>query len=87
MITVDAVRSRVRNSFETIVADLVDLVAIPSVSASSHDQSQVARSAEHVAGLLRKTGLEARVLSAPGLTRSEERRVGKECRSRWSPYH
>ena len=27
---------------------------------------------------------------APGsqnLKRSEERRVGKECRSRWSPYH
>ncbi len=23
----------------------------------------------------------------PDLTRSEERRVGKECRSRWSPYH
>ena len=23
----------------------------------------------------------------PQLTRSEERRVGKECRSRWSPYH
>src|SRR2546427_6907448 len=23
----------------------------------------------------------------PGDTRSEERRVGKECRSRWSPYH
>ena len=22
-----------------------------------------------------------------GTTRSEERRVGKECRSRWSPYH
>jgi len=22
-----------------------------------------------------------------GPTRSEERRVGKECRSRWSPYH
>ena len=28
-------------------------------------------------------------LSRIGLlvTRSEERRVGKECRSRWSPYH
>ena len=28
-------------------------------------------------------------LSLPFLwtTRSEERRVGKECRSRWSPYH
>ena len=24
---------------------------------------------------------------APYLHRSEERRVGKECRSRWSPYH
>src|SRR3989441_11310773 len=24
---------------------------------------------------------------APILLRSEERRVGKECRSRWSPYH
>ena len=22
-----------------------------------------------------------------GIQRSEERRVGKECRSRWSPYH
>ena len=22
-----------------------------------------------------------------GTCRSEERRVGKECRSRWSPYH
>src|SRR5258708_33048079 len=26
-------------------------------------------------------------LSAPQIARSEERRVGKECRSRWSPYH
>src|SRR5256885_6387976 len=25
--------------------------------------------------------------SEVGLRRSEERRVGKECRSRWSPYH
>src|SRR3712207_2108824 len=24
---------------------------------------------------------------APAAPRSEERRVGKECRSRWSPYH
>ena len=23
----------------------------------------------------------------PDILRSEERRVGKECRSRWSPYH
>ena len=28
-----------------------------------------------------------RYLLGGDLTRSEERRVGKECRSRWSPYH
>src|SRR5260221_7777418 len=26
-------------------------------------------------------------IRSPFLGRSEERRVGKECRSRWSPYH
>ena len=26
-------------------------------------------------------------LKVRGIRRSEERRVGKECRSRWSPYH
>ena len=26
-------------------------------------------------------------IMSPGQRRSEERRVGKECRSRWSPYH
>src|SRR2546422_2418138 len=28
-----------------------------------------------------------RILIATDAARSEERRVGKECRSRWSPYH
>ena len=27
------------------------------------------------------------IAGAGPVTRSEERRVGKECRSRWSPYH
>src|SRR3712207_9267501 len=26
-------------------------------------------------------------MGIPSVARSEERRVGKECRSRWSPYH
>ena len=30
---------------------------------------------------------EMHILYEVRLTRSEERRVGKECRSRWSPYH
>src|ERR1039458_7711489 len=29
----------------------------------------------------------ARFKKCPTCARSEERRVGKECRSRWSPYH
>src|SRR5690348_17585109 len=29
----------------------------------------------------------ARGLATAGRVRSEERRVGKECRSRWAPYH
>src|SRR2546430_15706495 len=32
-------------------------------------------------------GPEAPVVEQGGSERSEERRVGKECRSRWSPYH
>ena len=27
------------------------------------------------------------IIGAVHISRSEERRVGKECRSRWSPYH
>ena len=41
--------------------------------------------------LLADTGLLAPILpevaAMAGVARSEERRVGKECRSRWSPYH
>ena len=32
-------------------------------------------------------GLRVMAMSATPRSRSEERRVGKECRSRWSPYH
>ena len=37
---------------------------------------------------LRKVNSENRMKAVASVTfRSEERRVGKECRSRWSPYH
>src|SRR2546429_2722549 len=32
-------------------------------------------------------GAQPTLMGALSLVRSEERRVGKECRSRWSPYH
>ena len=34
-----------------------------------------------------KTTEEVRETKEKDFDRSEERRVGKECRSRWSPYH
>ena len=40
------------------------------------------------AGEFLRYGVHARALGmGRAYTRSEERRVGKECRSRWSPYH
>ena len=35
----------------------------------------------------RPAGIHPSAVIDPTATRSEERRVGKECRSRWSPYH
>ncbi|WP_136193280.1 dipeptidase [Actinomyces procaprae] len=66
MITSHAVRAAVHDSFDRVVNDLTELVAIPSVSAAGHDPAQVSRSAEHVAALLRDAGLEARVASVQG---------------------
>src|SRR2546430_6099180 len=39
------------------------------------------------AAQLRQVGPLGRVQLEAPRSRSEERRVGKECRSRWSPYH
>ena len=40
-----------------------------------------------LAGRDLKPGVAALSAGASDMSRSEERRVGKECRSRWSPYH
>jgi len=37
--------------------------------------------------LIRRLAVDDIAVAKPVLERSEERRVGKECRSRWSPYH
>ena len=44
---------------------------------------------EYICSYLNKdmNALELACSSGQLTTRSEERRVGKECRSRWSPYH
>src|SRR3712207_5068080 len=59
--------------------DLDDLATPPGAGvAHAHSDGKVA------AGSYATRGLDAYVVPRG---RSEERRVGKECRSRWSPYH
>src|SRR5258707_13139040 len=64
----------------------------PVLRAKRHLEAHAERepTAEDIAHLVGKDTDEVRRLlsrSEHTASRSEERRVGKECRSRWSPYH
>ncbi|WP_374969441.1 dipeptidase [Terrabacter sp. BE26] len=63
---IQQIRDRVAGLMPQVRADLEQLVRIPSVSASSFDQSQVARSAEAVAELLRREGLDVDIVVEGG---------------------
>ena len=52
----------------------------PVVNTASHKSQFIASRREYEARQLNDLNIHKQV-------RSEERRVGKECRSRWSPYH
>src|SRR2546429_5011347 len=62
----------------------VQTCALPISRPGVHGTPQRARPGEHPA-IARPQDLG--VPLERGRPRSEERRVGKECRSRWSPYH
>ena len=54
------------------------------------NQARLKRKRQELAAKFMKITDSQQVLeekSIPEKERSEERRVGKECRSRWSPYH
>src|SRR5256885_17169831 len=57
----------------------------------AHPQLQLAGRRDDVAGLAEGRRTDHPVvrlrIEVRGVDRSEERRVGKECRSRWSPHH
>src|SRR6266496_4811171 len=67
---------RGREGVEVIVCDVLPALRRPLRWLLSDAYSWQLRSAPWLFGLL-----------FGALRRSEERRVGKECRSRWSPYH
>src|SRR2546430_9783208 len=61
----------------------------PAVAAQSLELLRQILSLSPDTKIIAMTEHDARELAvaAVGLGRSEERRVGEECRSRWSPYH
>src|ERR1035438_8082530 len=72
------------------LGDVDDDRAHPYVLAVHQDGVKALQPAEHLFGVGWHWALDLDVqyrLASLEHTRSEERRVGKECRSRWSPYH
>ena len=66
---------------------LVCLSAAPSNLKIIDTAAKMANALQaHFTALYVQTGTKAEAMDKEKL-RSEERRVGKECRSRWSPYH
>src|SRR3712207_8897826 len=65
---------RVREEFDRVLTDIFYLLDDYVIDPDLRDSGDIT-----------DEELVARVRAA--LNRSEERRVGKECRSRWSPYH
>ena len=62
-----------------LLVGIIFILNITIVNAESYD--------ERFKQLQGKSPEQAKELFSKWEKRSEERRVGKECRSRWSPYH
>src|SRR5690554_7829799 len=57
------------------------------VAQNMHQSESGAFTGEISAKMLLSVGVKTVILGHSERRRSEERRVGKECRTRWSPYH
>ena len=78
-----------RNDTTWLAEPLNELVAAPATTARDFAAKIVAHA--HLLGISGNgdamSSVEASAIRDARQMRSEERRVGKECRSRWSPYH
>src|SRR5256885_16135202 len=63
------------------------VMMVVNASNIARDWTQVVDQKRGANVRLRDVSDETGLLALQGPQRSEERRVGKECRSRWSPYH
>ena len=69
----------------TMVLGLVGCGSSSDKADTSKSESKSESSSSSDLNVMLETPVES--LDPQQATRSEERRVGKECRSRWSPYH
>ena len=70
--------------YEDVIKEIRDVVADDTIVVSIAPGKKLT----WIEGLFEKPLKIVRTMpNTPALVRSEERRVGKECRSRWSPYH
>src|SRR5436853_6056845 len=60
-------RDRVRDLMPRVRADLETLVRIPSISHPGHDPSQLGRSAEATAKILRDAGCDTKIVEIEGV--------------------
>src|SRR2546422_7730910 len=75
--------AQVEKRHDEAVQRLQEWIRQPSIAAEHRGMDE---GCELTMRLLRDAGF-GQVTKVPSDGRSEERRVGKECRSRWSPYH
>ena len=67
---------------------IIGLLLLATASVNAQEKAQTYQLAD-APRYSEETGYGYDLVATPekGSKRSEERRVGKECRSRWSPYH
>ena len=82
-------RARDAGAMAYVVKPFTPADLLPAIEIAISRHQQITQLESEIADLGERFETRKRVDRAKGLlqTRSEERRVGKECRSRWSPYH
>ena len=66
---------------------LVMFSIFSSCSTPSFEETIDGKQSDTIGLSINDTTVDSNGKQLTATTRSEERRVGKECRSRWSPYH
>src|SRR2546430_3353380 len=93
----DGAGSHLRHKLISYLGDVMPSAALTLVNATIDEVTRARGGGKLSLGLLAALWVASSGMNAIGQslnaaydvreTRSEERRVGKECRSRWSPYH